>query len=226
MSNRLSKDGSTHITDEVFNTCSHLAGAILALLGVVMIIVYSCISHKPWHVVGFAIYGFSLCGLFTASTLHHGVRASASTERILRTLDYSAIFLLIAGTMTPICLTLLRSPLGWCLLGVTWSIAVCGTVLVSVFPSVPKWITNTLYISMGWLGLATAWPVFKRLSWPGLSLLVAGGIIYTIGALIYAAERPNPFPGKFGFHEIWHIFVIAATLILFLFMCFCILPLP
>ena len=226
MTNNLSKDGSKHATDEVFNTCSHLAGAIFALLGTAILIVYSSIDHKPWHIVGFAIYGFSLCGLFMASTLHHGMRASASTERLLRSLDYGAVFLLIAGTMTPICLTVLRGPLGWCLLGVTWTVAICGAVLRFTFPSLPKWITNTLYVSMGWFGLAAAWPVFKRLSWLGLFLLATGGIVYTIGALIYAVEKPNPIPAKFGFHEIWHIFVIVATLIIFLFMLFCILPLP
>ena len=122
-----SKDRSAHVTDERVNTATHLAAAILSLMGMVLLIVYSSVAGKVWHIVGFSVYGFSLVGLFVASTLHHGVRSSPRVEDVLRSIDYFAIYVLIAGTMTPICLTVLRGPLGWSLFG---AVAVLGVGLV------------------------------------------------------------------------------------------------
>lgn len=221
---QLSKDGSPSATDEQINTSVHLAAVVFALLGMVLLIVYAGVAHKPWHIVGFSIYGFSLVALFLASVLHHGIDGSERTERILRAFDYFAIFILIAGTYTPVCLTILRGPLGWSVFGVAWLVAVVGITLRAAVPHLPKWITNTLYVTMGWLSIVLVVPLYRAMGWPGLSLLVAGGVAYTVGAVIFAVEKPNPVPGKFGFHEIWHLLVVAGALCHFFFMFRFILP--
>jgi hemolysin III len=221
-----SKDKSQHVTDEKFNAASHLAGAIFSLLGTVLLIVYSSLAARPWHIVSFSIYGFSLVAMFLASTLHHGVNASRRVEDILRAIDYFAIYLLIAGTITPVSLVVLRGPLGWSVFGVAWAVGIAGIVLKAVFPGLPKWVSLTLYSTMGWLGAVVGYPIYKAVSWTGISLLLAGGIAYTLGAVIFAVEKPNPLPGRFGFHEIWHVFVILGALGHFVFMYVCVLPFP
>ena len=204
-------DGSAHVTDEKFNAASHLVAAFFALFAAVWLIVQSSLTGTAWHVVSFSIYGSSLFFLFLASTLHHSIFTSEKAIARLRNMDYIAIFLLIAGTFTPICLVTLRGPLGWTVLGVTWAAALTGIALKSFIPGFPKWITNTLYLSMGWGSLLLALPFRAALSSEAFYLLATGGVFYTVGAIIFALERPNPIPGKFGFHEIWHIFVILGA---------------
>jgi hemolysin III len=223
---KLSKDGSPHVTDEKFNTASHLSAAILSLLGTVLLVVQSSVAAKPWHIVSFSIYGLSLFLLFLASTLHHGVEGSRRLVEFFRSFDYYAIFLLIAGTFTPMCLVVARGALGWSVLGVSWAVAIAGIALRAIFPGLPKWVSLTMYATMGWLGAALAWAVFDALSWYGFIALVAGGVLYTGGAFIFISERPNPVPGKFGFHEIWHLFVILGALAHFVMMYVFVLPLP
>ncbi len=223
---KFSKDKSRHVTDEVFNASSHMAAALFSLFGTALLIVKSAQELKVWHIVGFAIYGLTLFGVFFFSTLHHGVNAKAKTEALLRKFDYLAIFPLIAGTYTPMCLVLLRdSFLGWTLFGVVWAAAFVGIVLRASIDKIPHWVLNTLYIAMGWLGAVIAYPVYKSFSFSGLCLFVGGGILYTVGFMIFSSEKPNPVPGRFGFHEIWHIFVILGALSHYLLMYFMILPL-
>lgn len=220
-----SKDGSINVTDEVFNTISHMAGAIFSLVGLVVLVVFSSVMANPWKIVGFSIYGFSLFFLFLFSCLHHGVEGKEKTEELLRLFDYIAIFPLIAGTFTPLCLVILHNnPLGWSIFGVIWAIAAVGIILKAALPKLPKWVFMTLYISMGWIGAIIVIPLFPRIQWQGVSLIALGGVFYTIGAVIFTREKPNPLPGKFGFHEIWHIFVILGALSHFLLMFFYVLP--
>ena len=219
-----SKDGSRHVTDEKINTCTHLASAVFAVLAASILLVQAGIAGKPWHIVGFSIYGASLVLMFMASALHHGINASPPIEAFLKLFDYSAVFLLIGGTITPVCLALIRGPVGWCIFGTAWTVAAAGIAARTTFPNMPKFVTNTLYLAMGWLGLFTAWPVYRATSWPGLTVLAVGGIFYSIGAIIYAVEEPNPVPGRFGFHEIWHVFVILGALSHFIFMYLFVLP--
>lgn len=213
-----SKDHSPHVTDERFNTASHLVAAIFALTGVVWLIVQAALAAAPWYIVSHALYGITLVGLFLASTLHHGVDASPRVERLLRTVDYLGIFLLIAGTMTPICLALLGTPLAWIVFGVAWGVGLVGVVLRAARPDLPKWLTSTLYGALGALGVVLAWPVYQATGLPGIGLIAAGGAAYSLGSVIFTVERPNPVPGRFGFHEIWHLFVIAGAALHFVFM--------
>lgn len=219
-----SKDGSHHVTDERFNTCSHLAAAVFALLATAYLVVESSVAGKPWHIVSFSVYGASVVFLFLASTFHHGIDATPRAENLLRILDYSAVFLVIAGSLTPVCLALLRTPLAWTVFGVNWLIAGIGITLRATFHQLPKRITNTLYLTAGWTSMALLLPIYRTAGWQGLVWLALGGILYSLGTLIYALERPNPWPGHIGFHEIWHLFVIAATAANFAFMVLHVLP--
>ena len=206
-----SVDGSRHVTDEKFNAVSHLCGAVFALAAGIILIVLAAAASKPWYVVGFSIYGLCLFLLFAASTLHHSIITTDRVIKVFRILDYNSIFLLIAGTYTPLCLGPIRSPLSWSILGVCWGVAIFGILIKSSRPEVPKWFTQTLYLCLGWMGIVLAWPLYQQSGVIPLLLLLSGGFFYSTGAIIFIIEKPNPFPGKFGFHEIWHILVLAGA---------------
>jgi len=199
-----SRDGSIHATDEVFNAASHLAASMFALLGTVLLISEASGRGEPWKIVSFSIYGASLLFLFVASTLHHSIVASPKIERDLRMVDYLAIYPLIAGTFTPLCLVFYHdSVIGWSFFATVWALAAMGMVLtVTIFEKIPKWMSMTIYISMGWFGACMAYWLLPTIGYKGMLLLLLGGIFYTVGGYVYSKEHPNPCPGIFGFHEI------------------------
>jgi hemolysin III len=133
------------------------------------------------------------------------------------------VFFLIAGTATPLVVVLFRNTYGWTVLGGVWVIAVLGIVLRSVWTRVPKYITNTIYIALGWCAVLLA-GVASSVPWPAIVLMAAGGIAYTVGFVIYVVEKPNPRPGFFGFHELWHVLVVVAALLHYLLIYFYVLP--
>lgn len=220
---RLSKDGSPNVTDERVNTITSMVAAAFAVLGSALLIAQASARSDVWHIVAFGIYSLGLMSLFVFSTLHHGIDGSPKLNKLLRTFDYISIFVLIAGTVTPIVLVLERNIFGWTVLGVTWGIAAIGITLRSVMPDMPKHIVNTLFILLGWLPVVL---VFGGLHLPigALILLVSGGLIYSGGFVIYVKEKPNPLPGVFGFHELWHCCVMGAALLHYLLMYFYVLP--
>ncbi len=220
----MSRDGSEYVTDEKFNTYSHLVGFILAVLGTAHLVVQASLDGSVWHITGFAIYGFTLIALFFASLLHHGVRGSEKLDLVLRAMDYCAIYLLIAGTVTPVTLVLIRGSFGWTLFGVSWLIALGGVAFKIARPRHAKGISNTLYLCGGWLAAFTALPVYREGGALGLGLLASGGVLYSMGAVIFAIEKPNPLPGTFGFHEIWHVFVMMGAFVHYLLMLWVVLP--
>ncbi len=207
----LSKNGSVHLTDEIFNTLISGLGAVLSVIGSVVLVYRAQAEGDLWQVIGFSLYGLGLITLFTASALHHGVNGSPRTNHLLRQLDYFAIFIMIAGSFTPVCLILLRNLLGWFVLGLIWSLAIAGIIVKALYPHVPKGVLLTIYIGMGWLGLLIAGPIYRSLPWQGFASFLLGGLCFTVGGLIFGLERPNPFPGRFGFHEIWHCLVLAGA---------------
>jgi hemolysin III len=219
-----SKDGSVHVTDEIVNTATHMVGAMLSLFGGAYLIVMAAMQGSVWHIVSFSIYAASLFALFLFSSLHHGVQAGEKTEGVLRILDYLAIFPLIAGTYTPFCLVVIRGALGWTVFGVIWVLAAVGISLKAGMSGLPKWVTNTFYLTMGLMSLFLVVPLVSRLPAAAVLLLIAGGVFYVGGNIIFSIEKPNPVPGKFGFHEIWHLFVIAGALSHFLIMWRYVLP--
>lgn len=205
-----SRDGSVHVTDERVNTISHLVGACLAILGSALLLTQSGVQGDPWKIVGLSIYCFSLVTLFVCSTLHHGLDLGPRFNELLRTLDYTSVFLLIAGTVTPLVLVLFRNPFGWAVLGTVWGIAVLGIVLRSVWRELPKYVTNTLYIALGWMPVALV-AAGPELPFGALALMAAGGLVYSLGFVVFVVERPNLVPGVFGFHELWHVLVVVAA---------------
>jgi len=211
------------VTDERFNTVSHLGGACFALVGAGLLVAQAAVQGDPWKIVGLSVYGLSLVTLFVASALHHGIDGSPRLNEALRTLDYDSVFFVIAGTVTPLVLVLFRTVYGWTVFGGVWTIAVLGIVLRSRWRQVPKYITNTLYIVLGWVtvllvGAASSVPL------GAMALMAAGGVVYTAGFVIFVIEKPNPRPGVFGFHELWHAMVVVAALLHYLLIYFYVLP--
>lgn len=209
----LSRDGSVHATDEVFNSASHLVGAMLSVLGTVLLVSKASAQGAPWKIVSFAIYGLSLVFLFSASTLHHAIQSTPRVMQLLRMVDYLAIYPLIAGTFTPPCLVFLHhSTVGWAFFGVVWTLSLAGMVLtVRRWEQLPKWLSMTLYMALGWLGAFLSVPLYPVAGGGCIAWLGVGGLFYTIGGICFTLERPNPLPGKFGFHEIWHVFVLLGA---------------
>jgi hemolysin III len=211
------------VTDERFNAMSHLFGACFALVGAALLVSQAAVQGDPWKIAGLGIYGLSVLALFVFSALHHGLDRGPRLNEVLRTLDYDSVFFLIAGTVTPLVLVLFRNTYGWTVFGAVWTIAVLGIVLRSVWRQVPKYVTNTLYIALGWL---TVLLVGADVSLPlgALALMAAGGLVYSAGFVVFVVEKPNPRPGVFGFHEIWHLLVVVAALLHYLLMYFYVLP--
>lgn len=196
---------------EPVNSITHMAGAGLAL--VVTLVLLLVARGDALTYLALAVFGLSSVVLFTASTLLHSVRAGPVGEIWLRRFDHAAIFVLIAGTYTPVLLIALRqtSPtLTWWLLAVVWLIALAGVVFKLYWITAPRWLSTGLYLAMGWLVVLAIVPVARALGLGGMIWLGIGGLFYTVGAIIYGSKRPNPFPGVFGFHEIWHLFVLAG----------------
>eukprot|EP01065_Artemidia_motanka_P026743 TRINITY_DN319_c0_g4_i1.p2 TRINITY_DN319_c0_g4~~TRINITY_DN319_c0_g4_i1.p2 ORF type:complete len:259 (+),score=82.96 TRINITY_DN319_c0_g4_i1:101-877(+) len=217
-------DKGPHVTDEVFNAASHLCGAMTALLGTAVLIAGAAEDDSPWAVVSFSIYGFTLMLVFLASFAMHGMDCGEQVNRVLRLIDYLAIYLLIAGTATPICLCCLHSSFyGWVFFGVLWLLATFGTVLQLV-GAPPQWATLTIFVTMGWFGALLAIPAYPCLEFGGLLLLSLGGVSYTGGAVIFALQKPNPVPGTFAFHEIWHICVLVGAGLHWMMMFFYLMP--
>lgn len=160
----LSRDGSIHATDEVFNAASHLVALILSVLGSAILVVDASAQGEPWKIVSFSLYGASLMFLFGASTLHHAIEGSC--EPFLRMLDYFAIYPLIAGTFTPLCLVYYHNqPVGWTFFATIWGLSIIGMLITaSCFVKVPKWFSMTLYMSLGWLGACFAFWVSNKMA--------------------------------------------------------------
>lgn len=210
-----SRDGSVYVTDEVINAATHLAASMFSLLGTVLLVGKASAQREPWKIVSFSIYGASLLFLFVASTLHHSITSTERVENFLRMLDYLAIYPLIAGTFTPLCLVFFHdSVIGWSFAMVVWALAIMGMIMtVNIFHKIPKWLSTTLYVTLGWLGACMAYWLIPVLGIGGFAWFLVGGIFYTVGGYIYSTECLGIIvPGQIGFHEVWHVFVIVGAL--------------
>ncbi|MAK90423.1 MAG: hemolysin [Oleibacter sp.] len=194
---------------EPISGLTHLAGAIFAIVALCILAAQAAVHGGVWHMVSFMIFGATLLAMFASSTVYHLIHASDDVIRWLKRVDHMAIFLLIAGTYTPVCLVPLHGPTGWWLFGVVWALAIIGVVLKVVWISAPRWFSTVIYILMGWL-VVFVWPVIDQIPADALRWIAYGGICYTVGAVVYATKWPDPWPKWFGFHEIWHLFVIAG----------------
>lgn len=203
---------------EPFSGFSHLIGAFLSFIGF-LIMIYSQVINKSCTVVsltGAMVFCTSMILLYSASGIYHLVNASTSIINILRKIDHSMIFVLIAGTYTPICLSLLKSPLQNYMIIIIWSLAIVGIFFKTFWINCPSWLSSGIYILMGWIAIFFFKPMSSNVEASGLFLLVLGGIIYTIGGIIYCLEKRNK-KRTFGAHEIFHLFVIAGSIMHYIF---------
>lgn len=190
--------------EEIFNSVSHGVGALLAIAGTVVLIVISALYTDPWGVVSSAIYGGSLIILYTMSTLYHAI-TNEKAKHVMRVMDHVTIFLLIAGTYTPITLVPLRGTLGWVLFGFIWAAAIVGIVLNAIDLERYRKISVVCYIVMGWAIIFAIVPLIQSLSTLSLIFLLVGGILYSVGVIFYAIKKIRYF------HSIWHLFTIGGS---------------
>jgi hemolysin III len=190
---------------------THAAGGALAAAGLVLLLATAASARRVDQLVAFGVFGLSLVSLYTASSLYHLLPLSPAGVAKLRRLDHMSIFILIAGTYTPFCLLALEGTWRWGLLSLIWVLALCGVLLKLLWMEAPRWLSVVLYLGMGWVALIAAPALFRAVEVGGMAWVLAGGLTYSAGALVYALKRPNLVPGVFGFHEVWHLLVMAGS---------------
>jgi len=203
---------------EPINALTHLIGDILSIIGLVFLLYYAVVRGTPWHIATFSVFGVSLILLYTASTLYHALNLSEKKIEILQKIDHMMIYILIAGTYTPVCLIALRGIWGWSLFASIWAIAIMGILFKIFWFNAPRGLSTLIYIVMGWLVVVAFVPLVNAISPKGLGWLVAGGVLYTVGGIIYGTKRPKINFELLGFHEIFHLFVLGGSMCHFWFM--------
>ncbi len=199
-----------HIREPI-NTLTHGAGAILAVVGLAFLIFESVKQGSVSQFIAFSIFGLSMILLYTSSSLYHALPVKKKTLELLRKLDHSMIYVLIAGTYTPICLLVLEGGWKWGLFSTIWSLAIVGIIKKFLWMGAPRWLSTFFYLGMGWLAVIIFPNLMEKLPLAFLIWIGVGGLAYTLGAVIYGIKKPNPIPNWFGHHEIWHLFVMAGT---------------
>lgn len=202
--NRTITSGRPKLGVELANAITHGIGVLLAIFALLFLV----IRADDGSVVGFVIYGASLITLYLASTLYHSLIFTRA-RNLFRKFDHMAIFLLIAGTYTPFCLTALNGWLGWVMLAAVWGFAIMGIVFKSLFTGKYEWLSVSIYILTGWMVIFAIKPIYETLSLTGFAFLVAGGLAYTIGTFFYVNTR-IPYS-----HSIWHLWVLAGSVLHF-----------
>jgi len=192
----------------LFRGVMHGAIAVLAPAGLVLLLL---LADSPRGYVGAAIYAASVMLLYTTSASYHLAPWPDRLRRVMKRLDHSMIFILIAGTYTPFCLLVVGDAWGIPLLSVVWTFAGFGVALKVLWPDSPRWLGVALYLALGWIGVVAVWPVVTNLSPAAIAMLATGGGLYSIGALFYAARWPDPNPRVFGYHEVFHTLVVAGS---------------
>ncbi|WP_250278897.1 PAQR family membrane homeostasis protein TrhA [[Clostridium] colinum] len=203
---------------EPVNALTHLI-AFLFICPITMFLSYiSYIKGGLQHLIPFFIFSLSICLLYISSTIYHMLPVKENIIKILKKIDHIMIFILIAGTYTPICLIKLNNSFGYTILTIIWIIALLGIILKIFWINAPRWFSTLIYVGMGWLSLSAFFPLIQSIQFNGILLLILGGIIYTIGAIIYATKSPKFSFKFFGFHEIFHLFVIGGSICHIIFM--------
>ncbi|USF27584.1 hypothetical protein N510_002540 [Firmicutes bacterium ASF500] len=201
-----------------WSAITHGVGAALALAGTALLLARSAAMGKWLYFGLFAVYGLSMVCLYTASTLYHCLNGSVAMRLALRKYDHCSIYLLIAGSYTPLCLTVLREAGGIPLMIAVWALAAAGTVLTIAKLSIPRWLTSAIYLFMGWLAIFAIVPIYRALPAAGFSWLLAGGLLYTVGGVLYAVKWPGRDNPRFGCHEIFHVFILLGSIAHFVMM--------
>ncbi|MEG1411210.1 MAG: hemolysin III family protein [Romboutsia sp.] len=198
---------------EPANGFTHLLGALLSFIGLLILVIKTTlIDPSPLSLSAVIIFGISLILLYLASAIYHLSICDDEGIKILRRIDHAMIFILIAGSYAPFCLISLKGPMGYILFGSEVFIAILGVSFKLIWFKCPSWISTTIYVAMGWMAIFLIVPLYKILSFNGILLLILGGVLYTIGALIYNYEPKISFFKNFQHHEIFHIFVMLGSL--------------
>lgn len=199
--------------EEITNAIVHGVGALLGIAALVICIIVSAVHDSAIAVVSSAIYGTTIILLYTMSTLYHSLKVN-NAKRVFRIIDHCSIYLLIAGTYTPFALVALEGVTGWVIFGVVWGLSIIGIVLNAIDIKRFKVISMFLYIAIGWVILFAFDTLVEAIATPGLWLLLIGGIVYTVGAIIYGVGKKVKY-----MHSVFHVFVLAATILHFLSIC-------
>ncbi len=199
---------------------THFIGMMMAIFASTPLLIKAARQPDRIHLIALGIFITSMILLYAASTLYHTIDLSDRVNKLLKKIDHMMIFVLIAGTYTPICIIALPQPIGMQLLALVWGIAILGMVVKMFWVTCPKWFSSILYIGMGWTCVLAFTQIINSLSAAGFIWLLAGGIIYTIGGIIYALKLPlfNSRHKYFGSHEIFHLFVMGGSVCHFIFM--------
>ncbi len=195
---------------EPVNGLTHLGGAFIAILGMVSMLIVA--RGDPQKVISVLVYSLGLITMFSASAAYHIANVNPAVLQTLRKIDHSAIFLLIAGTYTPFCLLAFTGFWHWGLLALIWTFAAIGIVVKVLYVNSPRWLHIGIYVIMGWLCVMATPQMPSVLPIGAIVWLFAGGVIYSLGAVVYTTKILDLVPGKFGFHEVWHIFVLLGAL--------------
>lgn len=198
-----------HMRDP-FSGLSHLAGALLALIGLAYMLMHIPEQQFGYYLASYLVFGISMFVMFAASAVYHLMEISEEGIRALKRVDHMAIFIMIAGSYTPYCLLGLTGDLAWWMFGVVWSIALAGILVKIFWLHAPRWLSTALYLGMGWVSLVVYEPLSEGLSEGAIDWLLAGGIAYSVGAIVYATKWPN-LHKHFDFHDFWHLFVLAGA---------------
>lgn len=192
---------------------THFIAMILAMLAAIPLIIKAAVASGWFCAAALSVFIVSMILLYAASTIYHTFDISEHVNKILRKIDHMMIFILIAGTYTPVCLIVLGNPVGYRLLALVWTIAAVGIVVNAFWINCPKWFSSLIYIAMGWVCLTAIKQIVASLTPGAFGWLLAGGIIYTIGGIIYALKLPifNSKHKNFGSHEIFHLFVMGGS---------------
>jgi len=210
MSNNTSSIKHQLWLEELLNTISHGIGAVAAIVGLVYLVIYGAYSQNDWALFSALFYGISLVSVYVSSTLYHGV-TNLRLKRMLCIVDHACIFLLIAGTYTPILLMTIGGTFGWTFFGIQWGIALIGILIKIFYKEEFESFSVWLYAIMGWVAIFKIQTLYEVLPFNGFALIVAGGLSYTIGIIFFVLDRRLPFS-----HFIWHLFVIAGSLLHYL----------
>ena len=203
--NKRSPNPTTSVSEEIVNGATHGIGALLAIAGLVLLVVQAARHGDAWHIVSYSIFGSTMVILYLASTLYHSIQ-HIKIKAFFKTIDHSAIFLLIAGSYTPFLLVLLRGTWGWTLFGIIWGLAIIGIIFKSIFIHRFRVLSVFIYIAMGWLVVIAMPQIIHILNQTSLVFLIVGGLSYTLGTVFYIFKNI-----PFG-HAIWHLFVLVGTI--------------
>ncbi len=196
-----------------WSAITHGIGIALALVGTVFLMIHVVPrDFTTAQTVGFAVYGISMAILYTASTLYHSVNTTERGRILLRKADHTAVYLLIAGSYTPLCLTILAGTLGYALLATIWALTIVGAVLSFTWINMPRKLTAGIYISLGWLAVIALPFIYQRGGMDVVFWILLGGIFYTVGAIMYALKWPGRNNPRFGCHEIFHVFILFGSI--------------